>query len=66
MEENPYEGRVRQWRLKAEECRTVGDQMCDPQARASFHQMAESYDHLADSWERRSTPAGSAKKPEAG
>ena len=53
MDETPDQWRVRQWRQKAEECRTVGDQMTDATARASLHRMADGYDNLASALEGR-------------
>jgi hypothetical protein len=58
--------RIRQWRLRAEECRTIGDQMCDPSTRESFRRMGSSYDRLADAWERRSDQNAPPKEPKAG
>jgi hypothetical protein len=55
---------ARRWRLKAEECRALADQLLNPRAKASFRRMAETYDQLADQYEIPSNnPA--AKKPEA-
>ena len=54
VDETPDQRRVRQWRQKAEECRTVGDQMTDATARASLHRMADSYDNRANALEGRS------------
>jgi hypothetical protein len=41
------------WRLKAVECRAVGDQMRDPMAKVSFQRMAETYDRLAKGLDER-------------
>jgi hypothetical protein len=55
----------RLWRLKAEELRTVADQIKNPMTRDSFLRMAEVYDRLARQCEER--VAGDAeKKLEAG
>jgi hypothetical protein len=63
VDETPDQRRIRQWRQKAEECRTVGDQMSDPRARATLRQMADGYERLADIRERRPTHE---EKPKAG
>jgi hypothetical protein len=55
---------ARLWRLKAEELRTVADQMKNPMAQDSFLRMAEFYDRLARQWEERAAGAVE-KKPEA-
>ncbi len=57
-------GQAKRWRSKAEECRAVGDQMQDPQAKLSFWRMAQTYDSLASALEERAAPA--VQKPEAG
>lgn len=44
---------ARHWRMKAEECRAVAEQMQNPMARLSFRSMAETYDHLAAHCEAR-------------
>jgi hypothetical protein len=51
------------WRLKAEELRTVADQIENPMTRDSFLRMAEFYDRLARQWEERA--AGEAEKKPA-
>jgi hypothetical protein len=56
---------ARRWRLKAEEYRTVADQMKGPMARASMRQLAQTYDRLANGLEERALGLFS-KKPEAG
>ena len=57
--------RARLWRMKAEELRTVAEQIESPQAHDSFQRMAETYDRLAQHEEEQ--VAGTAKrKPEAG
>lgn len=65
MGQRPNDHLPRQWRMKAEECRTVSDQMCDPRSRDSYRRMAESYDRLADAWERKARQQG-AKPAKAG
>lgn len=45
--------RAWQWRMKAEELRTIADQMTSPRAQ-SIHRLAETYDALAESYERDS------------
>ena len=66
MDHAPNQRRIRLWRQKAEECRTVGDQMADPRSRASLYQMADGYDRLAHAWERRAKPHDGLAKPTAG
>jgi hypothetical protein len=55
---------AQRWRLKAEECRAVADQMKNPAAQASFRQMAETYDTLAKRLEERLARTVT-KKPDA-
>ena len=55
---------ARRWRQKAEECRTVAEQMQNPMAKESFLHMARSYDALAERLERHSEPG--LKAPDAG
>jgi hypothetical protein len=57
---------ARRWRLKAEECRTISEQMQTPMAKTSFRQMAETYDSLADGAEERATGLPPVKRPETG
>jgi hypothetical protein len=66
MLDDPNLERARRWRLKAEECRTVADQLKNRMAQASIRRLAETYDRLADRCERRVTVAETPKKPEAG
>jgi hypothetical protein len=42
-------------RLKAEELRTMADQMQSPSARQSFLRMGETYDHMAEGFEMRTS-----------
>jgi len=59
--------RAKQWRLKAEECRAVAEQMTNPQGRLSFCRMAETYDRLADDYEARARrERESGRKPDVG
>jgi hypothetical protein len=55
--------RVRRWRLKAEKCRAVAGQTSNPVAQASFRQMAEAYDTLAERFEERLARAAVKQKP---
>jgi hypothetical protein len=41
------------WRNKAEELRTVADQIRNPMARASYRRMADTYETLANQTEER-------------
>jgi hypothetical protein len=64
VNDDPRLEQARLWRLKAEELRTVADQMKNPMAQESFVRMAGVYDRLARQCEER--VAGDAeKKPEA-
>jgi hypothetical protein len=36
------------WRAKAEECRNIAATLTDPEAKATFQQMAESYERRAE------------------
>ena len=36
------------WRARAEEARTIAEQLRDPQAKSGMLRVAEGYDHLAD------------------
>jgi hypothetical protein len=53
---------ARRWRLKAEECRTVADQMMNPMAQASLRRIAETYDTLASRIEERLARVAAAKQ----
>ena len=50
---------VRRWKAKAEECRSIASTLTDPEARATFLQMAESYERRA---EMRGPVAAALKK----
>jgi hypothetical protein len=65
MRENLHLEQARRWRLKAEECRAVSDQMQDPLAKLSFWRMAETYDRLANGLEERAAGV-SVTMPETG
>ncbi len=52
------------WRQKAEEYRAAADQMRNPASRRTFLQLAESYDNLAERFERTGVALGS--KPQSG
>jgi hypothetical protein len=41
-----------QWRLRAEEMRTVADEMTDPTNQATARRLADDYDRLAEHAER--------------
>jgi hypothetical protein len=45
--------RIRRWRLRAEECRTLADHAKDPSARGTLLDVADKYDHLAAQAETR-------------
>jgi hypothetical protein len=45
--------RVRQWRLKAEELRTIADQADSAHLGDTFRRLADTYDRLANDSERR-------------
>jgi hypothetical protein len=64
-----YESRTleqaRRWRSKAEECRTIADQMQAPAAKMSFWHMAETYERLADGMDERGLGL-SVKRPLTG
>ncbi len=56
--------RIRRWRAKAEECRTMADSMSNAAARHSLQQLARNYDALADrAGERSSKPEQDAGSP---
>jgi hypothetical protein len=52
MQDDAFLEQARRWRLKAEEYHTVADEMRSPVARASYRGMAETYDRMADHYER--------------
>jgi hypothetical protein len=56
---------VRRWRQKAEELRTEADQMKNPFARQSLVRMAQTYERLADDYEKKAA-GKTVPKPEAG
>jgi len=58
--------RVRRFRLKAEECRTIADQMKDEAARVTLLQLARSYERLAKTWEKVERTGGAQDEQEAG
>jgi hypothetical protein len=64
MMDDPCVEQARLWRLKAEELRTVADQMKNPMSRDSFLRMAEVYEKLARRCDER-VAGDAAKKPEA-
>jgi hypothetical protein len=57
--------RVRRFRLKAEECRTIADQMKDEAARMTLLQLARSYERLAKTWEKADGRGGAQDEQEA-
>jgi hypothetical protein len=44
---------VTHWRNRAEEARTVADQLADPEAKRTMHGIADSYEKLARNAEAR-------------
>jgi hypothetical protein len=62
---DPRLEQARLWRLKAEELRTVADQIKNPMTRASFVRMAETHDNLARRCEEQ-TAGDIEKEPKVG
>ena len=60
-----FPGRIRWWRMKAEELRTAADGFTSASARAYFEHAAETYETLADNGEAR-LRRGPQREPEAG
>jgi hypothetical protein len=60
MRSDAEHGRIRVWRLKAEELRTIADGMRDPSARSGLLNAAMNYERLADDAEGRFEPARDA------
>lgn len=58
--------RIRQWRMKAEELRTVADQMADSRAQDTLRRTATTYDKLAADAEARLTGQPPAPTRETG
>ena len=59
-------GRVRRLLLKAEECRTIADQMKSEDARLTLLQLARSYERLAKVWEKADGDGGGQDEQGAG
>ena len=57
---------TRGWRLRAEEYRVVAHQLKNEIVQASMLRMAETYDRLAERYERQLTGAERPNKREAG
>jgi hypothetical protein len=57
---------TRAWRLRAEEYRVVAHQLKNEIVQASMLRMAETYDRLAERYERQTTGTEGPKKWEAG
>jgi len=56
--------RVKRWRMRAEELRTIAAGLSEPMARESLQRAATNYDHLADGAEARlaGRPRGASDK----
>jgi hypothetical protein len=54
MQDHGSQDQARRWRQKAEELRTVADQIANPFARDSLRRMADTYETLAAQAEKRS------------
>ena len=58
--------RIRRFRLKAEECRTIADQMKGEDARTTLLQLARGYERLAKVWEKADGNGGAQDEQDAG
>jgi len=56
MDEQTPEEKIRIWRARAEEWRTQAERTVDPDRRAAYYELAQSYDALAEAEERRDNP----------
>jgi hypothetical protein len=56
------------WRAKAEECRNIAASLSDPEAKATFLQMAESYERRAElrDWVKPAAPGDKPAEPKRG
>ena len=54
----PNSLRIRRWRLRAEECRTLADHVNDQSARGTLLDVADKYDHMAAQAETRAGAPG--------
>jgi hypothetical protein len=54
--------RVRKWRARAEECRSLAESMSSDPARHTLHQLAVDYEALADSWEQAARHRGERER----
>jgi hypothetical protein len=57
---------VRTWRNRAEELRTIADDMTDNHSRRLMLNAARNYDRMADEYEERDRPEASQSQPETG
>jgi hypothetical protein len=51
------------WRQRAEEARSIAEQLPDPESRGAMLRIAEDYERLADHAERRAKRAETAQRP---
>jgi hypothetical protein len=56
-------GDVEHWRAKAEQLRVIAEDMSTPTARGTMLDMADGYDRLAETMERRAARARERKHP---
>ena len=54
--------RVRKWRARAEECRSLAESMISDPARHTLHQLAVGYEALAESWEQAARQRGDRER----
>ena len=54
--------RVRKWRARAKECRSLAESMSSDPARRTLHQLAIDYEALAESWEQAARQRGNRER----